>query len=365
MNHVNSWAKKFGCTEVMPILKENGYDNLFALSQLREQDIKSWKISPGAAKKLLFGTEQIAKKLESLLNGRQSISLLGSFFTCDCANESSPNTENNDGNQNELPDESPGTVHVGDFTICVSSDPDLNPTKFITTSRVRNIFLNVMGGIHRAVARNVYIVKITSPTGTVYQTPGLFDTVFLSEHPNFPGKISAAHLWGARAQPGLWTAEIRREVPVGNFPELPDIPEVDPTIWVHCVGYPDKDYKDQGLAMTLWNACIDNPIVHAFMLEYKFPALLGSNSADWMCQYCVWISVGVVALNCFAKTTPPANALLDVYTNLTKYYSVPLSRDAIIEVIKRMWMAGHSDFASGLFYFGNTFKQCKPVAMFT
>jgi len=199
----------------------------------------------------------------------------------------------------------------------------------------------------------------------VYQTPGLFDTAFLSEHPNFPGKISAAHIWGARAQAGLWTAEIRRTVLMGNFPELPDIPEVDPTIWVHCVGYPDMDYKDAQLAMALWNACIDNRIVHAFMLEYKFPALRGSDSTDWMCQYCVWISVGVVALNCFAKANPPANALVDVYTNLTRYYGVPLTRDAIVEVIRRMWIAGHSDFASGLFYFGNTFKQCKPVAMFT
>jgi len=78
---LREWGRRYCVIEFIDILKKNGFDNILAAALMGDEDIKCFKLSHGASKKLSFACQQANIKLQNLLKQGGSASRLHSLYT--------------------------------------------------------------------------------------------------------------------------------------------------------------------------------------------------------------------------------------------------------------------------------------------
>jgi len=158
----NKWVTNYSLPlELVEILKSNGYDSLLSISLLKEDDVKSFKISPGASKKLILAAQQIADKVVDMKNNRKSVYQLPKQYL-EAQLEVGSKLENNPF--------SPGTVSTPDgYILCVEPlQPGVDiPAYFTCIPGGREITFNLVNN-NKQTPSDFTIVAILSPTGKRY-----------------------------------------------------------------------------------------------------------------------------------------------------------------------------------------------------
>jgi len=193
----NTWATNYSISpELVDILKKFGYDSLLSICTLKEEDVKSFKISPGASKKLLLAAQQVADKAQELKNNRKSVYHLNSQVDVDAKHKNDP--------------WSPGTViGANGYVLCVEplQRGILFPAYFTCYPGGIQIIFNLVNTQQQAPV-DFTIFALLSPSGKIYfgNPAGSYDGYYSVAGP--AGNIVSMAILVPLYELGLWRVEV-------------------------------------------------------------------------------------------------------------------------------------------------------------
>jgi len=281
------------------------------VSTLKEEDIKSFKLSPGWSKKLLLAAQQVADKLLELKMNRKSAYLLSTQYP---DRDALPDIDFK--LQNEpviLPttvQESPGTVHGSNgFCLCVETFLPRKPnTSFLCNPGGKAIIVNLVNSQQKPPSYPYSIRAMWGPSGKVYKgTPaGYYDGYYSASGPS--GNIVLMGITESKFELGMWYVQIDQlnESPDKKIPNSAEF-FIANTVFLVCSVISDTDFKTYG--KDIYNACQANSYCSEYMKVLELPI---NPEIDLDCSISKLV-MGPLALSLFYPPSTSTELAYNIY----------------------------------------------------